>query len=156
MLTIRESDGRVIVTMIGLGVGVWYGRFGKAEGRTADPSTALRSGRDDKGEGGAFSKDWLAEDGTAGLSAPPNAVGKHFQERSVEQQVPPLRSPGFPVELGGVGALHAPFPYRKAHTLPCPVQRGRKYGYASVGMTLPLVLYRSKGRMPTNGGVTLS
>jgi hypothetical protein len=28
--------------------------FGKAEGRTADPSTTLRSGRDDKGEGIAF------------------------------------------------------------------------------------------------------
>ena len=26
-----------------------------------------------------------------------------------EQQVPPLRSPGFPVELGGGDALHAPF-----------------------------------------------
>jgi hypothetical protein len=26
-----------------------------------------------------------------------------------EQQVPPLRYPGFPVELGGVGAVHAPF-----------------------------------------------
>jgi hypothetical protein len=25
-----------------------------------------------------------------------------------EQQVPPLRSPGFPVELGGFGKLHAP------------------------------------------------
>ena len=24
-------------------------------------------------------------------------------------QIPPLRSPGFPVELGGVGAVHAPF-----------------------------------------------
>ena len=24
-------------------------------------------------------------------------------------QIPPLRYPGFPVELGGVGALHAPF-----------------------------------------------
>src|ERR1700679_1080204 len=52
-----------------------------------------------------------------------------------ELQIPPLRSPGFPVELGGVGALHAPFPYRKAHTRPCLVQRGRKSGYASVGMT---------------------
>ena len=31
-----------------LGVGVGPGEFGKAEGRTADPSTTLRSGRDDK------------------------------------------------------------------------------------------------------------
>jgi hypothetical protein len=52
-----------------------------------------------------------------------------------EQQVPPLRSPGFPVDLGGVGALHAPFSYRKAHTRPCPVQRGMKSGYAPAGMT---------------------
>jgi hypothetical protein len=53
-----------------------------------------------------------------------------------EQQVPPLRSPGLPLELGGVDTLHAPFPNRKAHALLCPVQRGRKSGYASVGMTL--------------------
>jgi hypothetical protein len=50
-------------------------------------------------------------------------------------QIPPLRYPGFPVELGGVDEHHAPFPYRKAHTLPCPVQRGRKSGYAPVGVT---------------------
>jgi hypothetical protein len=52
-----------------------------------------------------------------------------------EQQVPPLRSPGFPVELGGVDALHAPFPYRKAHTRRFPAQRGRKPRFAPVGMT---------------------
>src|ERR1700679_382425 len=52
-----------------------------------------------------------------------------------QQQVPPLRSPRFPVELGGVGVLHAPFPYGKAHTRPRPVQCGRKSGYAPVGMT---------------------
>jgi hypothetical protein len=28
---------------------------------------------------------------------------------SAEPQVPRLRSPGFPVEIGGVGELHAPF-----------------------------------------------
>src|SRR5450631_3836035 len=39
-----------------------------------------------------------------------------------------LRSPGFPVEIGGVGELHAPFLTRKAHTQPCPAQRGRKSG----------------------------
>ena len=36
--------------------------------RTADPSTALRSGRDDKSEGGAFSREWLVDDRTAGPS----------------------------------------------------------------------------------------
>ena len=50
-------------------------------------------------------------------------------------QIPPLRSPGFPVELRGVGALHAPFPNRKAHTRLCLVERGRKSEYAPVGMT---------------------
>ena len=61
--TIRESDGgRLIVTMIGLGVGVWCLKFGKAEGRTADPSTSLRFGRDDKGEGGASIGSWLVDD----------------------------------------------------------------------------------------------
>jgi hypothetical protein len=45
--------------------------------RTADPSTSLRSGRDDKGDGGAFSRHWL--------------LG------STEQQVPPLR--GAPVGM---------------------------------------------------------
>ena len=54
------------------------------------------------------------------------------------QTVAPLRSPGFPVEPGGAGAFPAPFPCRKAHTRPCPVQRGRKSGYAPVGMKIHL------------------
>ena len=33
-----------------------------------------------------------------------------------EPQVAPLRYPGFPVELGGVGELHAPFLRKGAHT----------------------------------------
>jgi hypothetical protein len=37
-------------------------------------------------------------------------------------------SPGLPVEIGGVGELHAPFLTRKAHTQPCPAHRGRKSG----------------------------
>jgi hypothetical protein len=48
-----------------------------------------------------------------------------FQEGSAEPRIPPrhagtgrLRSPGFPVEIGGVGELHAPFLTRKAHTQP--------------------------------------
>jgi hypothetical protein len=63
------------------------------------------------------------------------SVEKHFHGRSAELQIPPLRSPGFPVELDGVDATHAPFFYGKAHTWTCPVQRGRKSGYATVGMT---------------------
>jgi hypothetical protein len=46
-------------------VGVFKGEFGRTEGRTADPSTALRSGRDDKGEGGASSGDWFVDEGPA-------------------------------------------------------------------------------------------
>ena len=48
-----------------------------------------------------------------------------FQEWSAEPQIPPrhagtgrLRSPGFPVEIGGVVRLHAPFLTREAHTQP--------------------------------------
>jgi len=33
----------------------------------------------------------------------------HSQYPKVKLQVPPLRAPGFPVELGGVGELHAAF-----------------------------------------------
>ena len=36
---------------------------------TADPSTTLRSGRDDKGEGGASNESWLVDDRTADPSA---------------------------------------------------------------------------------------
>jgi hypothetical protein len=36
--------------------------FGRTAGRTADPSTSLRFGRDDKGEVGAFREGWLVDD----------------------------------------------------------------------------------------------
>ena len=35
------------------------------------------------------------------------SVEKHFQEGAAKPQVPPLRSPGFPVETRGVEDLHA-------------------------------------------------
>jgi hypothetical protein len=41
---------------------------------------------------------------------------------------PSARSPGFPVEIGGAGELHAPFLTRKAHTQPCPAQRAGNPG----------------------------
>ena len=75
--------------------------------RAASLSISLRYGRDDKGERGA-----------------PVEVGCWWRE----PQIPRLRSPGFPVELGGVGGPHAPFLKRKGHTRLCPVQRGRKSG----------------------------
>ena len=34
---------------------------------------------------------------------------KHFQDGSIELQIPPLRSPGSPEEPDGVGAFYAPF-----------------------------------------------
>jgi len=55
-----------------------------------------------------------------------------------KQQVPPLRYPRFPVKASGVGELHAPFFNGKAHTRSCPVQRGRKSGFAPVGRTILL------------------
>jgi hypothetical protein len=48
-------------------------------------------------------------------------------------QIPPLRYPGFPVEVGGVGKPHAAF-FTESRT-PCPVLCGRKSGFAPVGMT---------------------
>jgi uncharacterized protein YdaU (DUF1376 family) len=39
------------------------------------------------------------------------------------------RHPGFPVELGGGGGLHAPFFDGKAHTQSCLVQSGEKSGF---------------------------
>src|ERR1700691_5959643 len=54
------------------------------------------------------------------------ALPFRFDHADDEQQVPPLRSPEFPVELDGVDAPHAPFSYGKPHTWTCPVQRGRK------------------------------
>jgi hypothetical protein len=53
---------------------------------------------------------------TVGMTKGTVALPFRFDDVDDEQQVPPLRSPGFPVELGGVDALHAPFPYGKAHT----------------------------------------
>jgi hypothetical protein len=35
------------------------------------------------------------------------ACRKHFQEETAEPQISPLRSPGLPVETGGVDHLHA-------------------------------------------------
>jgi hypothetical protein len=80
---------------------------------------------------------YSSESGTVQGGNPGTLQSKtHFHGRPAELQIPPLRYPGFPVDLGGVGALHAPFSYRKAHTRLCPAQRGRKSGYAPVGMTM--------------------
>jgi len=84
-------------------------------GRTAGPSTALRSGRDDKGRG------WLRleslRDGEKPQVPPLRfaPVGgcdfllprKDWREPQGALQIPPLRSPGFPVENRGVDLFRA-------------------------------------------------
>jgi NAD(P)-dependent dehydrogenase (short-subunit alcohol dehydrogenase family) len=55
--------------------------------------------------------------------------------RSGQQQVPPLRYPGFPVEVDGVDELHAAL-FTEPHTRPCLALRDGKSGYAPVGMTI--------------------
>ena len=53
-----------------------------------------------------------------------------------KQPFPPLRYPGFPVEVGGVGEIHAAFS-SASRTRGCwRLPRGRKSGYAPVGMTI--------------------
>jgi hypothetical protein len=69
------------------------------------------------------------------------ALPFRFDDVDDEQQVLPLRSPGFPVKLGGVDDTSCALLYGRAHTWTCPEQRGRKSGYAPVGMTL-LVFYQ--------------
>jgi hypothetical protein len=64
-----------------------------------------------------------------------NSPTAHSLCPKVKLQIPPLRSPGFPVEVGGVGELHAAFP-AESRTRGCwGVPRSRKSGYAPVGMT---------------------
>jgi hypothetical protein len=69
------------------------------------------------------------------------------------QQIPPLRYPGFPVGLDGVGGLHAPFLKRKAHTWLCLALRGRKSGFAPVGMTKKERVTERRGPLPRDRAV---
>src|ERR1700722_10360736 len=93
-----------------LGVEVLHGRFGREEGRTADPSATLRFGRDDKGEGSASVqiRSWM-----------------------IEQQVPPHR-------FASVGMTHL-FWMLGFYTEDSGESRGAlqipPLRYASVGMT---------------------
>jgi hypothetical protein len=52
-----------------------------------------------------------------------------------EKQVPPLRYPGFPVDIGGLGELHAAFLNESRTRGRWGVLRSRKSGFAPVGMT---------------------
>jgi len=60
--------------------------------------------------------------------------------KSLKPQVPPLRYPRFPVETGGVGELHAAFFTESRTHGRWRVPRGRRSGYAPVGMTILLVV----------------
>ena len=74
--------------------------FQEGTADTADLSTTLRSGRDDKGEGAA-SIECAEQDPffitLGGPLAHDSSVEKHFQERTVEPQISPLRCA--PVEM---------------------------------------------------------
>ena len=52
-----------------------------------------------------------------------------------ELQISPLRSPGFPVESGLIGAVRAPLFTESRMRGRCQQHSGRKSGYASVEMT---------------------
>jgi hypothetical protein len=58
------------------------------------------------------------------------ALPLRFDAVEDEQQVPPLRSPGFPVELGGADALHAPFFTEGRMTFDNATKLNRKSGGA--------------------------
>jgi hypothetical protein len=64
-----------------------------------------------------------------------NPSTAHSLGPKVKPQVPPLRYPGFPVEVGGVGGLHAAFLTESRTRRRWGVLRSRKSGYAPVGMT---------------------
>jgi hypothetical protein len=60
-------------------------------------------------------------------------------------QISPLRSPGFPVEVGGFDQSHAVFLGKKPHAWSLPAARSRKFGYAPVEMTKGHPLKDSSG-----------
>jgi hypothetical protein len=68
-------------------------------------------------------------------------------------QVPPLRSPGFPVEIRGVDRHRVVFLEEKPHTWSLQAARGRKSGYAPVGMTrVGLLLTLTSGHLDGRKG----
>jgi hypothetical protein len=58
---------------------------------------------------GGFRRSVAGNPGSVGMTKGRVALPFRSDAEDDEQQVPPLRSPGFPVGLGGVVALHAPF-----------------------------------------------
>jgi hypothetical protein len=63
---------------------------------------------------------------------------KNISRKAWEQQVPPLRSPQISCGTWWRWHTSCAFLYGKAHTWSLRVRRGRKSGYASVGMTIQL------------------
>ncbi len=70
-------------------------------------------------------------------------------DQLLKPQVPPLRYPEFPVEIGGVGELHAAFFTESRTRGRWRVPRGRKSGYAPVGMTMLRVDSKDSSRSVT-------
>ena len=70
------------------------------------------------------------------------SLEKHFQGRTAEPQISPLRSPGFPVENRGVDQQHAVFLRKTAHAVAASAAelenratlvRGHPYGVVGTG-----------------------
>ena len=104
-------------------------------GRTADPSTALRFGRDDKGRGMTHLGSCYSD-------------GESFRTYSFlpnEQNV----------EVGA-DEKQAALSYREPHTWLLPTPRSRKSGYAPVGMTSGECLHGQFKAPPVEPGMAIN
>jgi hypothetical protein len=127
------------------GAGCNFSRHSFVAEGTADPSTSLRFGRDDKGVGGDFSRHRFVAEGTADPSASlrsgrdDKGEGGDFNRHSLVAEV--IAGPSATLPRISCGTwwrcrTSCALLYGRAHTWLCPVQRGRKSGYAPVGMTI--------------------
>jgi ABC-type nickel/cobalt efflux system permease component RcnA len=86
---------------------VYRADYPRVEG-TADPSTTLRSGRDDKGEGGAFSKDRLVAERAGSLQYSDNNYPGHAGWKEIVADTPGLISSSAPQTDRSAGLTNYP------------------------------------------------
>jgi ABC-type nickel/cobalt efflux system permease component RcnA len=86
---------------------VYRADYPRVEG-TADPSTTLRSGRDDKGEGGAFTKDRLVAERAGSLQYSDNNYPGHAGWKEIVADTPGLISSSAPQTDRSAGLTNYP------------------------------------------------